>query len=42
VLKTNAALCAPDEQIVNELRQIAETRAAPCAATRDAARQCLQ
>ncbi len=41
-LGIKTAICAPDEQIVGKLRQIAETRDAPCASTRDAARQCLQ
>ena len=40
-LGVRTAICAP-EQIVAKLRQIAETSEAPCAATRDAARQCLQ
>ena len=37
-LGIKTAICAPDEHIVSKLRQIAETRDAPCAATRDAAR----
>lgn len=41
-LGIKTAICTPDEQIVSKLRQIAETRDAPCASTRDAARQCLQ
>lgn len=41
-LGIRTAICSPDAQIVTKLRQIAETRDAPCAATRDAARQCLQ
>lgn len=41
-LGIRTAICTPDAEIVTKLRQIAETRDAPCAATRDAARQCLQ
>ena len=41
-LGIRTAICAPNEQIIAKLRQIAETSDAPCAATRDAARQCLQ
>jgi CheY-like chemotaxis protein len=41
-LGIKTAICAPDQQIVSKLQQIAETRDAPYAATRDAARQCLQ
>jgi two-component system cell cycle response regulator len=40
-LGIRTAICAPDE-IVNKLRQIAETSDARYGATRDAARQCLQ
>ncbi len=41
-LGIRTAICAPDRQIVSKLQQIAETREAPYAITRDAARQCLQ
>ncbi|MEO6029870.1 MAG: response regulator [Candidatus Binatia bacterium] len=41
-LGIRTAICAPDQQIVTKLQQIAETREARYAATRDAARQCLQ
>jgi hypothetical protein len=41
-LGIETAICAPDEQIVRKLRQIAETRDTRCAATREAARRCLQ
>lgn len=41
-LGIRTAICAPDQQIVSKLQQIAETREARYAASRDAARQSLQ
>jgi hypothetical protein len=41
-LGIRTAICTPDPQMVEKLRQIAETRDAPYAASRDAARECLQ
>jgi two-component system, cell cycle response regulator len=36
------AICTPDENVLQSLRQVAETREAPAAPTPEAARQCLQ
>lgn len=41
-LGIRTAICVSDAQVIAKLGQIAETSAAPCAATRDAARACLQ
>lgn len=41
-LGIKTAICTPHEQVVTKLRQIAETKDAPYAATRDAARASLQ
>jgi anti-anti-sigma regulatory factor len=41
-LGIKTAICAPDQRIVQKLRQIAETRDAHYAPTRDAARQSLE